>query len=67
VGRRVASRSGFAYSPALREAGGHWTEDAIRRYVADPAAYAPGTSMELAFELGDEEAANLMSFLRTLR
>jgi cytochrome c2 len=67
VGRRVASERDFAYSDALRAAGGQWTEDAIRRYIADPAAFAPGTSMELAFALEDEEAGNLMSFLRTLR
>lgn len=67
VGRRVASEGDFAYSEALRGVGGRWTEDAIRRYIADPAAFAPGTSMELAFELDDEDAGNLMSYLRTLR
>ena len=48
VGRRVAAERGFAYSPALRRfARRHprWTPKLLDRYVADPEALVPGTSM----------------------
>ena len=67
VGRRVASSNGFAYSQALRSVSGRWTEATLRRYVADPAGYAPGTSMEFAFELSERDLGYLITYLRTLR
>ena len=47
VGRR-AGAAPFAYSQALRKTG--WTWDAARldRYLTDPAAAAPGTTMPMA-------------------
>lgn len=48
VGRPVAAEPGFNYSPALRRlAGQHprWTPDLIDRFLADPAALAPGNEM----------------------
>ena len=48
VGRPVAAEPGFDYSPALRRlaaARGRWTTDLLDRFLADPAAVAPGTEM----------------------
>lgn len=45
VGRRAASAPGFAYSPALREAGAAdlvWSRAALDRYLADPQGALPG-------------------------
>lgn len=48
VGRDIASAGGFGYSGALQRLDGKWTEPMLDRFIADPQAVAPGTSM--AFE-----------------
>lgn len=48
VGRPIAAEPGFNYSPALRALArqhGRWTPELIDRFIADPAAFAPGTEM----------------------
>lgn len=48
IGRRVAAEAGFAYSPAMRRfARQHprWTPSLLDRYIADPEAMVPRTSM----------------------
>ena len=45
VGRKVASLSDFQYSSALKAKGGTWTQAALNAFIADPKAFAPGTSM----------------------
>jgi cytochrome c len=48
VGRRIAAEAGFAYSPALRafaQRQPRWTPELLERYVADPEALVPRTSM----------------------
>ena len=44
LGRPIAS-DGFVYSAGLRKVGGIWTEDALRRFLSDPAGFANGTPM----------------------
>lgn len=67
LGRDVASADGYNYTPALRGIGGRWSEATLRRYVADPAAYAPGTSMVTAFTLNEQQLDDLVTYLRTLK
>ncbi len=48
VGRRAASVAGYAYSPALREAGAAglvWDEAALGEFLASPSKKIPGTKM----------------------
>lgn len=45
VGARAASKSGFAYSDALRGAGITWTAEALDRFLAGATMKVPGTSM----------------------
>jgi cytochrome c2 len=67
VGRPVASVDGYGYSAALRETGGRWTAERLRSFLADPNAFAPGTTMQLSSPYQDEQLADLISYLRTLR
>jgi cytochrome c len=66
VGRRVAAQPGFQYSPALRrfaERHPRWTPELLDRYVADPEALVPGTSMNF-HGIGDaRERRALLAYL----
>jgi len=45
VGRDIASAAGFGYSEGLRKVEGVWTDEQLDRFLAEPQAFAPGTSM----------------------
>lgn len=45
VGREIASHEDFFYSEALAGIDGTWTEDSLGAFLANPAAFAPGTTM----------------------
>ena len=66
VGRGIASTS-FAYSAGLRAVSGSWTDEQIRKYVKDPAAFAPGTPMVVPVPLSDRELDDLATYLRSLK
>lgn len=60
-GSRIASAPGFAYSPALRKAGGVWTAARLDKWLTNPPAFAPGTRMSLI--VGDPaDRADLIAF-----
>ena len=48
VDRPVASEPGFNYSAALKAKGGKWTFAALNKWMTDPRADVPGTSMTFA-------------------
>jgi cytochrome c len=67
VGRPIAARPGYEYSAALRalaEREGRWTEALLDRYIADPEAVAPGTSMTFTGMRDPRERADLIAWLR---
>ena len=51
VGRRVGEAQGFGYSAALSALGAKgkvWTKAELDKFIADPSAYAPGTTMPIS-------------------
>ncbi len=65
VGRDVASAPRFEYSPALRSLSGDWTEERLHQFLANPEAYAPGTTMPTG-GVGDPAARQLLiDYLKT--
>ncbi|MDR7298950.1 glucose/arabinose dehydrogenase [Pelomonas aquatica] len=65
VGRKLASMPGFGYSAALAGLGAQgraWTTAELDRFLADPSAYAPGTSMPISMA----DAAQRQSLLAYL-
>ena len=69
VGRRVAAEAGFQYSPAMRRfAQRHprWTPQLLDRYVADPEALVPRTSMNFHGVAEAEERRGLISYLERI-
>ena len=45
MGRNIASSRGYQYSSALTKKHGAWDADALRTFLTDPQAFAPGTNM----------------------
>ena len=64
MGKAIASNApGFGYSPALSGKGGEWTWESMDAWLANPRAFADGTSMSFAGLSKAEDRANLMAYL----
>jgi cytochrome c len=67
VGRKAASREGFAYSPALKKAGLTWTDVNLTKWVAGPARVVPGTKMAFAGITSKKQQADVVAYLTSLK
>jgi cytochrome c2 len=65
-GRRAGSVPGYDYSEALLGLDLEWDEATLERFLADPPAFAPGTTMRLE-RLPEEDRRAVIEFLRTYR
>ncbi len=65
VGRAKASVPGFNYSAALKTKGGNWTVEELDKFVANPRAMIPGTTMGFAGVPRARERADLIVFLNS--
>lgn len=63
-GRRAGSVAGFDYSAAMKRAGIVWDARTLDRFLANPAATVPGTSMTYAGVPERAERAAVIEFLR---
>lgn len=66
-GRPAAGAPGFPYSDALRSRTTTWTDEELDAFLADPAAYAPGTTMPFAGLKDPKARAAVIRFLRSLK
>lgn len=69
IGRRAAAVDGFAYSDAMATAGRRglvWNEATLARFLADPEAVVPGTTMPSQGGTAAERAA-VVAWLRQRR
>ncbi len=67
VGRPVGSVSDFAYSDAMKSHGGDWTPDNIFHFIAAPKKFVPGTKMSFAGLPKEDERADVIAYLETLK
>ncbi|MCA3260380.1 MAG: cytochrome c family protein [Telmatospirillum sp.] len=67
VGRKSGSVEGFRYSKANAESGIVWTPDKLDPYIKNPREVVPGTAMAYAGLRNDDERANLIAYLATLK
>lgn len=68
VGRRVASLKSYPdYSPSLRQLGGVWTRERLDAFLKEPRSVAPGTAMDFAGDVNDEERTAIIDYLSTPR
>jgi cytochrome c len=66
IGRQVASRPGFSYSPAMTAQHGAWSYDRLFAYLASPARAVPGNRMSFAGVSNPQDRAAVIRFLATL-
>ena len=67
VGRKSATRPGFAYSAALQKSGIVWNEATLTKWVAGPARVVPGTKMMFAGITSKKQQADVVEYLETLK
>ena len=63
---KARDRAWYNYSPALIEMGGTWTEEDIDLYLADAAAFAPGSTKSIRVK-DSEERQQIIEFLEQLK
>ncbi len=70
VGRAAGSVPDFKYSTALTEAGAKgliWDEANLDKYLADPRGFLPGNKMAFVGLKKEDERANVIAYLKTLK
>jgi cytochrome c len=64
IGRKAASVPGYAYSKALTAAGLTWDDATLDRWLAQPSALVPGTSMVYGGLAKPEDRQQLIAYLK---
>ena len=67
VGRPSHSIAGFSYSDAMKGYDVTWDQPTLDHYLADPRGVVPGTKMIFAGLKKDEDRANVIAYLGTLK
>lgn len=67
VGRKSGTVEGFRYSTANQNANIVWAPDILDKYLTNPRAVVPGTTMAFAGIRNDAERANVIAYLQTLK
>lgn len=67
VGRHSGSVEGFRYSEANKKSDVTWTPEVLDKYLVDPKKFMPGTNMAFAGLKKDEDRANVIAYLETLK
>jgi len=67
VGRPAGSLAGFPYSDALKKSGLVWTEDNLRKWIADSAKTIPNTLMAHVSISDPAEQIYVIEYLKTLK
>ena len=63
-GRKAGSASGFAYTPALEQAGFTWDSEKLDAFLSGPMTFLPGTAMAFGGLRQAEERQALTCYLR---
>jgi cytochrome c len=65
IGRKAGSVPGFGYSPAMKRSNIVWNEKTLDRFLANPPAVVPGTTMTYAGIPDAKERADLIAYLKS--
>ena len=63
-GRHAGTVPGFDYSPAMKRSKLVWSEKTLERFLANPPATVPGTTMTYAGIPDAKERADLIAYLK---
>ena len=66
VGRKAGTEPGFTYSAANKASGLTWNTATLDRYLTDPQAVIPGTTMSYGGVQDATARADLIAYLATL-
>jgi cytochrome c len=66
VGRKSGSVEGFHYSDANKNSGLTWDQATLDKYLTDPRAAVPGTTMTYAGVKNDQQRHDIITYLATL-
>jgi cytochrome c len=66
VGRKAGTVAGFHYTDANKNSGLTWDAATLDRYLANPRATVPGTTMAYAGVKADQQRQDLIAYLSTL-
>jgi cytochrome c len=67
VGAKHAHMEGFNYSDAMKAMAGVWDNEALNHFIYNPREHVPGTKMTYAGLKNDQERANVIAWLETLK
>jgi len=67
VGRPAAQVAGFNFSPAMKNSGLTWDAATLSDYLRAPMRKVPGTKMAYAGMANDQNRADLIAYLATLK
>lgn len=67
VGRPSHSIEGFNYSEPMKNYNVTWDQPTLDHYLTDPRGVVPGTKMIFVGVKKDDERANLIAYLETLK
>lgn len=67
VGRDKAAVEGFKYSEAMAAKGGAWDNEALAHFLHKPKEYIEGTKMIFAGFSNNDDVANMLAYLNTLK
>lgn len=66
VGEKIAARSGFQFSDALKKLSGDWGFDELNKWIDGPQKLAPGSKMTFAGIRDEQQRADLIAYLNSL-
>ncbi|PHS26910.1 MAG: cytochrome c family protein [Robiginitomaculum sp.] len=66
LGRKAGTHEGFGYSTAMVEFGKTWDFETLDAFVSSPKSVVPGTAMSFAGLKKPKDAANILTYFRTL-
>ena len=64
-GRRVGSKEGFSYSPAVKDAGFAWDTAKLERWLDNPKEFLPGNKMIFAGMHDPDGRRDVIAFIAT--
>jgi cytochrome c len=67
IGRKAAATTDYKYSEAMKKSGLVWDEKTLAAFMRAPHDVVPGTSMRFWGIQDEQQVADLLSYMRTLR